>query len=159
MAPSALTVLFAVCAAWDVPHALAQSLRGDQNVTRLSKTIAGTEPASCSAADESKMSTLGGGNADGTFPKYLAECGKKNYNIFSGFNSARFLSCVEGNTGISSTCAECFSLSAGYGADHCKWACFWGSWCGSNCLDCVASANKATAECAGVPVPQAAPCR
>ena len=33
----------------------------------------------CSAADEAQMAKLGSGNADGTFPKYLAVCGKQSY--------------------------------------------------------------------------------
>ncbi|CAE7231139.1 unnamed protein product, partial [Symbiodinium microadriaticum] len=113
----------------------------------------------CSAADGAQMSKLGSGNADGTFPKYLAVCGKQSYNIFFGFNSGKFLSCVERDTGISSSCAQCFVSSAKYGADNCKWSCFFGSWCGSSCLNCVASANQETAACAGVPVPSAATCR
>ncbi|CAE7219699.1 unnamed protein product [Symbiodinium microadriaticum] len=105
------------------------------------------------------MSKLGSGNADGTFPKYLAVCGQRNYNIFFGFNSPNYAACVEGDTGISSSCAACFVKSAKYGADNCKWSCLWGSWCGSSCLDCVAAATKETEACAGVAVPSATTCR
>ena len=134
------------------PCLLADSLRG--NVTG-SRQLTGP---GCTAGDEAKMSQLGGGNADGTFPKYLSKCGKQNYNLFFGFNSNRFASCVEADTGISSSCANCFVGSAKYGADNCKWSCFWGSWCGQSCLNCVASANAATQQCAGVTVPEASSC-
>lgn len=141
-----------------LPCLLADSLRGQGgspgNMTRLLQSSA---PA-CSAADEAAMSQLGSGNADGTFPKYLSQCGKKNYNIFFGFNSNNFVNCVESDTGLSSSCANCFVGSAQYGADNCKWSCFWGSWCGQSCLNCVASSTAATQQCAGVPVPQATSC-
>ena len=109
----------------------AEGLRGDfQNKTTkdLSLLSLATASAGCTAADEAKMSKLGSGNADGTFPKLLAQCGQRNYNIFFGFNSANYVSCVEGDTGISSSCAQCFVQSAKYGVDHCKWSCLWGTW-------------------------------
>ena len=31
---------------------------------------------------------------------------------------------------MSQGCSRCFAISASYGASNCKWACFWGSWCG-----------------------------
>ena len=140
-----------------LPCFLAESLRGQaespSNVTRLLQSA----PA-CSTADETKMSKFGSGNADGTFPKILSQCGKKNYNIFFGFNSHNFVDCVVSDTGLSSSCANCFKGSAQYGADNCKWSCFWGSWCGQSCLNCVASQSAATQQCAGVTVPQASSC-
>mmetsp|Transcript_18144 Transcript_18144/g.31655 ORF Transcript_18144/g.31655 Transcript_18144/m.31655 type:complete len:160 (+) Transcript_18144:62-541(+) len=158
MAPSALTVLFAVCAAWDVPHALAQSLRGDQNVTRLSKTIAATEAGSCTAADETQMSLLGGGNAEGTFPRLLADCGKNSWSFFQGFNSRDFQICVIGSSPISAPCASCFAISVAYAYKSCKYQCYFGSWCSRSCLACVAPSVPAAAQCAGVSVPEAPPC-
>ena len=133
----------------------AEGLRGQPgNVTRsLVRSAQG-----CSAEDAAQMSKLGSGNADGTFPKALAVCGKSNFNVFFGFNSNNYLSCVESSAGISQSCASCFVDSAKYGADNCKWACFWGSWCGQSCLNCVAKKNQETSDCAGVTVPKASTC-
>lgn len=139
-----LTLLFSL-----LPCLLADSLRA--NLTKSSM-------AGCGASDEEKMGQLGGGNGAGSFPKKLSECGKRNFNVFFGFNENRFTSCVQSATGISSSCARCFVSSAKYGADNCKWSCFWGSWCGRSCLDCVARANAATKQCAGVAVPEASTC-
>ncbi|OLQ10446.1 hypothetical protein AK812_SmicGene5840 [Symbiodinium microadriaticum] len=163
MASAALAVLLvAASLASLLQQTAADGLRGDVNKTTpagLNLLSLASSAGGCSAADGAQMSKLGSGNADGTFPKYLAVCGKQSYNIFFGFNSGKFLSCVERDTGISSSCAQCFVSSAKYGADNCKWSCFFGSWCGSSCLNCVASANQETAACAGVPVPSAATCR
>mmetsp|Transcript_101963 Transcript_101963/g.181106 ORF Transcript_101963/g.181106 Transcript_101963/m.181106 type:complete len:152 (+) Transcript_101963:69-524(+) len=120
---------------------------------------ASTSAGKCTAADAELINQLGGGNADGTFPKYLATCGTNNYNIFSGFNSGNFQSCVSSDTGISSGCSSCFAIAAQYGADNCKWSCFFGSWCGSSCLDCVSGQNSAVQECAGITVPSTTSCR
>ncbi|CAE7029721.1 unnamed protein product [Symbiodinium sp. CCMP2456] len=153
-------VLVASSLASLVQQASAEFLRGEnQNRTGVQELSLLSVAAGCSAADEAAMSKLGSGNADGTFPKYLAVCGQRNYNIFFGFNSPNYVACIEGDTGISSSCAECFVKSAKYGADNCKWSCLFGSWCGSSCLDCVAAATKETETCAGVAVPSAATCR
>merc|ERR1712146_154504 len=115
--------------------------------------LAAAAAAGCTMADATAMASLGGGNSDGTFPRTLADCGKQNYRLFSGFNS-----CVQEAAGISSTCASCFATAAQYGADNCKWSCFWGSWCGSDCLKCEEPENEATQRCAGVDVPKASSC-
>ena len=135
MASAVLAVLLvAASMASLMQEASAEGLRGDaqnrtavKGVSFLSTSATATAPG-CSKADEAIMTKLGGGNADGTFPKYLATCGHRNYNIFFGFNSANFASCVEGDTGISMTCARCFIQSAKYGADNCKWSCLFGAW-------------------------------
>lgn len=67
-----------VTAALLVPCLLADSLRG--NVTAAPKLLA--TAAGCSAADAAQMSQLGSGNADGTFPKYLSQCGKHLEPLF-----------------------------------------------------------------------------
>eukprot|EP00434_Breviolum_minutum_P032783 symbB.v1.2.028992.t3/scaffold3111.1/size63350/7 len=113
----------------------------------------------CTSADEAKMTELGSGNADGTFPKILSNCGKRNYNIFSGFNAHNFVDCVKENTGVTFDCGACFVAPARYGANNCKWSCLWGSWCGKGCLDCIGNKNEESQQCAGVKVPTATVCR
>ena len=112
----------------------------------------------CNSEDEMMMAKLGGGNAPGTFPRRMSVCGSKSFNLFDGLDNSTFTSCITASTGISHSCARCFLASAQYGADHCKWSCFWGSWCGAQCLECVESANRDTRACAGVAVPEANAC-
>ncbi|CAK9072901.1 Uncharacterized protein SCF082_LOCUS35790 [Durusdinium trenchii] len=124
----------------------ADNLRGDahQNATNTTnlKLKAAVAVGKCTKQDEAKMTLLGGGHDAHSFPGKLSSCGKKNYNIFSGFNRNRYNNCVVKETGISSSCSDCFAISAQYGANNCKWKCFWGSWCGKGCLDCVAPQKK-----------------
>lgn len=145
-----------------IPCLAADSLRGLESAAAnatMQKQLSTSAAAGCTAADKTKMAAYGGGNADGTFPKRLSNCGKKNYNIFTGFNANNFVSCVQRDTKISKTCASCFVGPARYGANNCKWSCLWGSWCGKGCLDCVGQATQESQECAGVPVPAATACR
>lgn len=149
-----------------LPCLAADSLRGlgsapTGNVTSMQKQLvaASSTAAACTAADEAKMTQLGSGNADGSFPKTLSDCGKRNYNIFSGFNAHRFVDCVTDNTGLSYDCGTCFVGPARYGANNCKWSCLWGSWCGESCLNCVGEATAQSQQCAGVTVPTASACR
>eukprot|EP00490_Sorites_sp_Unknown_P025426 CAMPEP_0114656464 /NCGR_PEP_ID=MMETSP0191-20121206/12385_1 /TAXON_ID=126664 /ORGANISM="Sorites sp." /LENGTH=164 /DNA_ID=CAMNT_0001873735 /DNA_START=54 /DNA_END=548 /DNA_ORIENTATION=+ len=148
------------------PCLAADSLRGlgsdaAGNVTNMQKQLSSTRTAAaaCTAADEAKMTELGSGNADGTFPKILSNCGKRNYNIFTGFNSGRFVDCVQSDAGLTKSCGQCFVGPARHGANNCKWSCLWGSWCGRSCLRCVGEATAASQQCAGVPVPTATACR
>jgi len=127
-------------------------------LNNLTLTELAADMAGCTTADETKMAALGGGNGAGSFPRKLADCGKRNYNIFTGFNTGGYNSCMSKATGISSTCASCFATSAKYGADNCKWSCLWGSWCGSGCLSCVEPKNEAVHQCAGVEVPETSTC-
>eukprot|EP00440_Ansanella_granifera_P026561 gb/GFBE01028852.1/.p1 GENE.gb/GFBE01028852.1/~~gb/GFBE01028852.1/.p1 ORF type:complete len:154 (+),score=32.48 gb/GFBE01028852.1/:1-462(+) len=153
-----MAALLAALAAAFLPGLAMAGSSGNLRSNATVAELAAVTGAGCTAADESKMTTLGGGNAAGSFPRKLADCGKQNYNIFSGFNSGGYKSCVSRATGISSTCASCFSTSAQYGADNCKWSCFWGSWCGSSCLKCVEPKVGAAQTCAGVPVPETTSC-
>eukprot|EP00435_Cladocopium_sp_Y103_P019932 s4028_g4.t2 len=153
-----LTTLFP-CLAADSLRGLGSAPSG--NVTSMQKQLfaASSTAAACTAADEAKMTQLGSGNADGTFPKILSNCGKRNYNIFSGFNARRFVECVQGDTGLTYDCGVCFVGPARYGANNCKWSCLFGSWCGKSCLDCVGQATAESQQCAGVTVPTASACR
>eukprot|EP00913_Durusdinium_trenchii_P001557 g1441.t1 len=119
------------------------------------KSMAG----SCSVEDETKMTTLAGGNAANSFPGLLSACGKKHFSIWSGFNRGGYINCVQEKTGLSQGCSRCFAISASYGASNCKWACFWGSWCGKGCLNCVSKKNDEVKRCAGVAVPETEPSR
>ena len=146
------------------PCLAADSLRGlgsvpNGNVTSMQKQLvaASSTAGACTAEDQAKMTQLGSGNADGTFPKILSDCGKRNYNIFSGFNARKFVECVQENTGLTWDCGTCFVGPARYGANNCKWSCLWGSWCGQSCLNCVGEATAQSQQCAGpgVTVPTA----
>ena len=145
------------------PCLFADSLRGlgspSGNVTSMQKLLLGSTASACTAADEAKMTQFGSGNADGTFPKILSNCGKNNYNIFSGFNAHSFVDCVQKETGLSWDCGVCFVGPARYGANNCKFSCLFGSWCGESCLNCVGQATAQTQTCAGVPVPTTTACR
>lgn len=113
---------------------------------------------SCSADDEAVMMKLGGGNADGTFPKIVANCGHSAYSFWSGFNQGKMSSCIAKETGMSSSCVTCFGGSGKYGYDHCKLQCLFGSWCSNLCLSCSEGGNKALEQCVGVKTPQVAKC-
>lgn len=145
-----------------IPCLAADSLRGLESAAAnatMEKQLSTSAAAGCTAADKAKMDQYGSGNADGTFPKRLSNCGKRNYNIFTGFNADRFVQCVRDDTKISKKCASCFVGPARYGANNCKWSCLWGSWCGKGCLDCVAQSTQQSQQCAGVAVPAATACR
>ena len=144
------TAADALVGAADMPRYLRAARSSEQHEVSLS--------VGCSADDETMMSKLGGGNSRGTFPKYLAECGSKSFKVFSGLDNSTFTACVTSSTNISLPCARCFLSSAEFGADHCKWPCFWGSWCGDECLKCMETAEQATRKCAGVTVPEAKSC-
>mmetsp|Transcript_20649 Transcript_20649/g.56388 ORF Transcript_20649/g.56388 Transcript_20649/m.56388 type:complete len:170 (-) Transcript_20649:122-631(-) len=144
------------------PHqnATMQGLRGKNASTpamhhkNTTKALAG----SCSADDETKMAAFGAGNAEGTFPRIVADCGKGSWSLFGGFNSARYERCITMSTRVSATCASCFSISGLYGYRNCKFQCLFSSWCGRSCLRCIASATLETKTCAGVPVPDVTAC-
>eukprot|EP00933_Yihiella_yeosuensis_P070477 TRINITY_DN78594_c0_g1_i1.p1 TRINITY_DN78594_c0_g1~~TRINITY_DN78594_c0_g1_i1.p1 ORF type:complete len:231 (-),score=52.71 TRINITY_DN78594_c0_g1_i1:85-714(-) len=114
--------------------------------------------ASCTADDETAMNKFGPGNADGTFPKILANCGKGAYSFWHGFSKSSMQSCIATKIGISSECASCFAASGQYGYDNCKWQCLFGSWCGKGCLGCSQGNDASTKTCAGVPVPEVKQC-
>lgn len=113
---------------------------------------------SCSADDETLMNKFGGGNADGTFPKIIANCGHSAYSFWSGFNKGKMASCIASQTGLSSGCAGCFASSGQYGYDHCKIQCLFGSWCSNLCLSCSEGGNKDLNQCVGVPTPSVSKC-
>ena len=113
---------------------------------------------SCSADDEAIMNKFGGGNADGTFPKIIANCGHSAYSFWSGFKKGNMQSCIAEKTGLSSACAGCFAGSGQYGYDHCKIQCLFGSWCSNLCLSCSEGGNKDLNQCVGVTTPQVSKC-
>ncbi|CAJ1343090.1 unnamed protein product, partial [Effrenium voratum] len=130
------------------------------NATAKGLTLKSSAAAGkCTAKDAAAMTQLGGGNGAGSFPRLLSDCGKRNFNIFTGFNRNNYMSCVSQDASISSSCSSCFAIAASYGAANCKWSCFWGSWCGKGCLDCVKPKNDDVRECAGVDIPNTQQCR
>ncbi|CAE7432624.1 unnamed protein product [Symbiodinium microadriaticum] len=114
----------------------------------------------CTKADETLMTAFGSGFGQNSFPRILSDCGKKSFNIFTGFRNNDFLRCLVDNTQLARSCASCFSISAQYGASNCKWSCFWGSWCGKGCLNCVAVKNAEVQACAGsnIAIPSTSSC-
>ncbi|CAE8679541.1 unnamed protein product, partial [Polarella glacialis] len=96
------------------------------NNTAIEPVLHASVVAGCSAADEALMAKFGSGNADGTFPKILANCGKGAYSFWRGFTDSDMQSCIQEKTGISSTCASCGVLQGRYAYDHCKFQCLFG---------------------------------
>lgn len=125
---------------------------GPQSVAQAA--VAGGQ---CTAADEATMATFGGGNADGTFPKIVADCGRNAYFWFS-FSRSSMHRCIVGRIHISSPCADCFA-DAGVGTyGSCKLQCLFGSWCAGPCLRCAGRYNDRTKGCTGIAVPEVTEC-
>mmetsp|Transcript_1804 Transcript_1804/g.5437 ORF Transcript_1804/g.5437 Transcript_1804/m.5437 type:complete len:105 (-) Transcript_1804:101-415(-) len=104
------------------------------------------------------MNALGSGNADGTFPKTLAQCGRHSWSLFHGFRADGFASCISSRVGVSAGCSQCFAASGQYGYQHCKARCLFHSWCGQSCLDCVRGAREGLLQCLGVQPPTTTAC-
>mmetsp|Transcript_1112 Transcript_1112/g.2445 ORF Transcript_1112/g.2445 Transcript_1112/m.2445 type:complete len:177 (-) Transcript_1112:249-779(-) len=111
----------------------------------------------CSKADEDKMSKLGGGNSNASFPKHLSDCGRAAYNWLR-FSKEYMKSCLQNSTQISDTCADCFVDAGQYSASNCKIECLFGTWCSSRCLSCAARYDPTMQACAGVNVPKVEQC-
>merc|ERR1719297_608737 len=78
------------------------------------------EPAGqCTLADEAEMKKLGGGSGEGSFPKILADCGRKAYSWFR-WKRDKMEKCVRKEAKISAPCTKCFSEAGQYGYDKCK---------------------------------------
>mmetsp|Transcript_498 Transcript_498/g.2160 ORF Transcript_498/g.2160 Transcript_498/m.2160 type:complete len:145 (-) Transcript_498:47-481(-) len=112
---------------------------------------------SCSVEDEGIMAKFGGGNAEGSIPKIFANCGRAAYSWFS-FHRNSMQSCIVEETGITSSCADCFADAGQYGYDNCKWPCLFGSWCSRSCLSCSNRNAEYVQACVGVPTPQVTAC-
>ena len=113
---------------------------------------------SCTAEDESKMHDFGPGYAEGTFPFVVSYCERKSWSLDGGFYTKEFESCVISHTGLTPPCAACFSKSAIYTYENCKFACWFHSWCGRECLRCVEESAPEVRQCARVAVPGVTPC-
>merc|ERR1719266_2753038 len=107
-----------------------------------------TSTPACSVADIEAMNKAGPGNAKDSLPALAASCGKKAFNIFSGWKSKKYVDCLTEKAGISSDCASCFEGSGKYGADNCKAACMF-SWCSKDCIKCVNKYLPDLVECIG----------
>merc|ERR1712025_264269 len=84
------------------------------------------------------------------------KCGKKCLSL-TGIDHDCFVSCVEGDLGISAACTECYHTVADYGFKNCKAACLLG-WCKSGCLSCTQPAQDALPACTGFSPAVAKPC-
>merc|ERR1712039_21626 len=123
----------------------------------LASTTTTAAPRSCTVADEAAMWKAGSGNADGTFPKILSDCGRSAYSWLS-FHPDRMTRCTKDKLGITESCARCFTPPAQHAVDHCKTQCMFNSWCSHSCLSCTASTDAATNSCAGTDVPAPSEC-
>ena len=112
----------------------------------------------CTSADADVMKKLGGGNADGTFPKILSNCGKGAYSFWSGFKRSKMQDCITQQTKLSSSCASCYAMSGQYSYDNCKIPCLFGAWCSSSCLKCSQGNQASVDQCAGMPSPTVSQC-
>mmetsp|Transcript_90660 Transcript_90660/g.283503 ORF Transcript_90660/g.283503 Transcript_90660/m.283503 type:complete len:161 (+) Transcript_90660:74-556(+) len=157
IAIACLAVLALPASSADAPQSATppSALRG-RNTTLGAMASLGAGP--CTAADEAAMRNLGSGNAEGTFPAAMAQCGKSSWSFFGGFDLDEFRACAMARAGIGAPCAGCFGAAGQYGYDHCKFSCLFGSWCGRLCLNCMAPAKPETLQCAGVQVPTATQC-
>jgi len=112
----------------------------------------GTQSAGhCTLADEAEMKKLGGGSGKGSFPKVLAECGRKAYRWFR-WKRDRMEKCVRERAKISAPCTKCFSAAGQYGYDKCKSQCLFGDWCSERCLGCTGKHDAHTEKCVGADV-------
>ena len=139
-----------------IGHAWAGGLRGD--LQNASETMPRAAAGSCTAEDESKMHDFGPGYAEGTFPFVVAYCERKSWSLDGGFYTKEFEACVISHTDLKPSCAACFSKSAVYTYKNCKFACWFHSWCGRECLRCVEESAPEVRQCAGVAVPSVTPC-
>eukprot|EP00928_Gymnodinium_smaydae_P014674 TRINITY_DN15402_c0_g1_i1.p2 TRINITY_DN15402_c0_g1~~TRINITY_DN15402_c0_g1_i1.p2 ORF type:complete len:194 (-),score=37.53 TRINITY_DN15402_c0_g1_i1:407-922(-) len=115
-------------------------LRGANATTSSPSSAAG---AKCSASDLEAIHGAGPGNADGTWPKIIAECGRKAYSVWWGFNRGTFEECVQKDVMITDECVTCYADSGQYSAKNCKRCAFncMFKWCSSWCLDCMGKCN------------------
>merc|ERR1711988_1106512 len=91
--------------------------------------LAVANAGSCSADDQANL-------ADSqTVGEKQDKCGKSALGL-SGINHDKFVSCVQSELSISSSCSECYYTVADYGFKNCKAACLLG-WCKSGCLSCT----------------------
>eukprot|EP00439_Symbiodinium_sp_Y106_P048485 s2204_g6.t1 len=142
MASMAVLPMFVSSLACLIGNAWAGGLRGNlQNATETTRELPTALPlaaaGSCTAEDESKMHDFGPGYAEGTFPFVVSYCERKSWSLDGGFYTKEFESCVISHTGLTPPCAACFSKSAIYTYENCKFACWFHSWCGRECLRCV----------------------
>jgi len=117
------------------------------------RTQAKASAGQCTAADEAKMMKFGSGSHDGSFPKVLADCGRKAYSWFR-WHRHKMEKCVSDKAKISAPCTKCFSEAGQYGYKKCKRPCLFGDWCSEKCLGCTAKHDATTEACVGVDVPK-----
>ena len=132
-------------------------LRAQKETLQAAQSV-NTTGGKCTSADAAIMEKFGGGNADGTFPKILSQCGKGAYSFWSGFHQDQMASCIISQTSLSTECASCYAMSGKYSYDNCKIPCLFGAWCSSSCLTCSNGNKAAVDQCAGVESPTVAQC-
>lgn len=111
----------------------------------------------CGQSDQAIFKELGDGHQQGSFPEAISHCGRRSFNIFSGFNEGEMSQCIESSIHLSSACAGCFAASGKYGFVNCKVECLI-SWCSKSCLECTAGAKEELRNCVGGDTPQTEPC-
>merc|ERR1712150_41314 len=101
--------------------------------------------------DEAEMKKFGGGSRAGSFPKLLADCGRKAYSWFR-WRRDDMEKGIRKAAKISVPCTKCFSETGQDGFDNCKAQCLFGEWCSKRCLGCTAKRDAATNACVGADV-------
>mmetsp|Transcript_32331 Transcript_32331/g.68876 ORF Transcript_32331/g.68876 Transcript_32331/m.68876 type:complete len:164 (+) Transcript_32331:83-574(+) len=129
------------------------AVRVNENTTRA-EVLAATDMAksmgSCTDDDLKLMNEkFGSGHSGNAFPNLAAACGSKSWSLWGGWQTADFTKCLQGSTGISTGCADCFAGSGGYAFKNCKMACVT-SWCSEGCLSCTNQYSDSLSQCAGV---------
>merc|ERR1712151_1324479 len=97
-----------------------------------------------------EMKKFGGGSHRGSFPKVLADCGRKAFRWFR-WRRDDMEKCIRDKVKISAPCTKCFGEGGQYGYDNCKTPCLT-SWCSERCLGCTTKHDAAVEACVGVDV-------
>jgi len=106
----------------------------------------------CTEGEHAKMSALGGGHEENSWPYLVASCAKKALRWLK-MHRDDMTECISTRLGISMACAGCYSYIGEYGYKHCKAQCVFSKWCGSGCLDCTKKSYPSVDQCAGFVAP------
>jgi hypothetical protein len=125
--------------------------------TGAPQTLLSASQGHCSSADEATIKKAGPGNADGTFPHIVMECGTHSYRWFR-FSEDRYERCTQDKLLISASCSRCFTPPAQYMVRHCKMTCIRHGWCSHECVSCGEPTKSGANSCAGFRLPETAQC-
>ena len=114
----------------------------------------------CSDADKNLFHQWGDGNQPGSFNEGVAQCERRSISPWAGFSAGQLSTCLRFNMGLTTPCANCFSIHGQFAAQNCKAQCTMRSrsWCSKSCLKCKEESLKDLRECVGVELPSAPAC-